>query len=49
MKDGSLSGLTPKQKKDIVLNQIANGSTQGYWSLMANLELAIWNAKYGSK
>lgn len=44
----SLLGLTPKKKKEIVLNQIANGSTQSYNSLMADLELAIWNEKMKS-
>lgn len=43
----TLQGLTSQQKKQMVKNQIANGSMQGYNSLMADLELKIWNEKHG--
>ena len=43
----TLQGLSPQQKKEHVNNQIANGSMQGYNSLMADLELAIWREARG--
>lgn len=42
----NLQGLSPKQKKEIVKEQLKDNPTRGYASLMADLELQIWHQKH---
>lgn len=45
--NNSLLGLSSKQKKEIVRQQMLEHPTRGYNSLMADLELAICAEKRG--
>lgn len=38
--------MTAKEKKELVLDKMAQGDKRSYNELMADLELEIWTARY---
>jgi len=39
-------GMTPEEKKALILKRIAEGDTRSYNKIAADLELEIWNDKH---